>query len=153
MFYLLVHTPIFVILSNTIKLYTKLKSLKLKNIHWKYLLYHWASTLLIAPFLVQLLMYISKANAHQIVGLIEVYPITLIFSLVLSSPTYLIYAIVDYLCVKHELPKKNTKAILISVALIGIIITFFTISKTRDIEITIGYFLTSLISGMILKLK
>ncbi len=126
---------------------------KLKNIHWKYLFSHWTSTLLIAPFVVQLLMYLTRSNTHQIVGLVEVYPITLIFSLIFSFPTYLILAFTDYFCFKNGLPKKHVKTVLITIALLGIIITFYCIYRTRDFEMTVGYFLTSLITGIILKLK
>lgn len=126
---------------------------KLKSIHWKYLFFHWISTLLIAPFIVQLLMHLTRNNAHQIVGLIEVYPITLIFSLIFSFPTYLLLAITDYFCLKKEFAEKRIKKILIVFALSGIVITFLSIYKTRDLEMMVGYFLTSLTTGIILKLK
>ena len=82
---------------------------KLKSIHWKYFFFHWISTLLIAPFVVQLLMHLTRNNAHQIVGLIEVSPITLIFSLIFSFPTYLLLAITDYFCLKKEFAEKRIK--------------------------------------------
>jgi hypothetical protein len=125
----------------------------LKNIHWKYIFSHWISTLLIAPFIVQLLMYLTRNNAHQIVGFVEVYPITLIFSLIFSFPTYLILAITDYLCFKKEFPEKRIKIILITIVLIGIIITFYSINIIRDLEMMVSYFLTSLATGIIIKLK
>lgn len=127
--------------------------INLKELHWKYLFSHWIITLLITPFLVQLLMYLTRNNAHQIVGLVEVYPITLIVSLIFSIPTYIIYGIIDFLCLRNEIKTKNVKLILIAAALVGILITFLTVFKTRDIEITIGYFLTSLIVGLVLKFK
>ena len=129
------------------------KKITLKNIHWKYLLSHWIITLLLAPFLVQLLMYLTRNNASQIVGLIEVYPITLIVSIIFSIPTYIIYGFIDYLCMNNNVELKINKWILISIALIGILITFLTLFKTKDLEITIGYFLTSLVVGVILRLK
>jgi uncharacterized paraquat-inducible protein A len=98
-------------------------------------------------------MYLTRNNASQIVGLIEVYPITLIVSILFSLPTYIIYGFIDYLCIKNNVELKTNKWILISIALIGILITFLTIFKTKDLEITIGYFLTSLLFGVILKLK
>ena len=109
--------------------------------------------MLIAPFIVQLLMYLTRNNAHQIVGLVEVYPITLIFSLVFSFPTYLILAITDYLCLKKEFAEKRIKVILIVIALVGIVITFYSLYRIRDLEMMVGYFLTSLITGIIFKLK
>ncbi|MBY0580476.1 MAG: hypothetical protein K2P53_02165, partial [Rickettsiales bacterium] len=69
-------------------------------------------------------MYLTRNNAHQIVGLVEVYPITLIFSLIFSFPTYLILTIIDYLCLKKEFTEKRIKTILIVVALSGIVVTF-----------------------------
>ena len=98
-------------------------------------------------------MYLTKNNAHQIVGLVEVYPITLIFSFILSFPTYLILAISNYLCYKNEFTDKRTKKILIVIALSGIVVTFLSIFKTKDLEMMVGYFLTSLTTAIILKLK
>ena len=125
----------------------------MKNIHWKYIFSHWISTLLIAPFIVQLLMHLTRNNAQHVVGLVEVYPITLIFSLIFSFPTYLILTITDYLCLKKEFTEKRIKTILIVIALSGIVMTFFSIYKIRDLEMMVGYFLTSLTTGIILKLK
>jgi len=125
----------------------------MRNIHWKYLIYHGLSTLLIAPFVVQLFMYLTLNNAHQIMGLVEFYPITLIFSLIFSFPTYLILFITDFLCLKKEFTEKRIKIILIVVTLIGIVITFYIIYKMRDLEVMFGYFLTSLVTGFMIKLK
>ena len=85
-------------------------------------------------------MYLTRNNASQIVGLIEVYPITLIVSIIFSIPTYIIYGFIDYLCMNNNVELKINKWILISIALIGILITFLTLFKTKDLEITIGYF-------------
>lgn len=98
-------------------------------------------------------MHLTRNNANQIVGLVEVYPITLIFSLIFSFPTYLVLAITDYLCLKKEFTEKRIKRILIVFTLSGIVITFLSIYKTRDLEMMVGYFLTSLTTGIILKLK
>ncbi|MEK6495461.1 MULTISPECIES: hypothetical protein [Myroides] len=126
----------------------------MKNIiHWNYLLKHWASTLLIAPFIVQILMYISKNNAHQIVGLLEVYPITLIVSVVFSLPTYVIYGIIDYFAIKNSVSEKTNKYILICTALVGILFTFLILFKTNQLEIILGYGITSVFFGIILKLS
>lgn len=117
------------------------------------MLKHWASTLLIAPFIVQILMYISKNNAHQIVGLLEVYPITLIVSVVFSLPTYVIYGIIDYFAIKNSVSEKTNKYILICTALVGILFTFLILFKTNQLEIILGYGITSVFFGIILKLS
>jgi hypothetical protein len=98
-------------------------------------------------------MHLTRNNAQHVVGLVEVYPITLIFSLIFSFPTYLILTITDYLCLKKEFTEKRIKTILIVIALSGIVMTFFSIYKIRDLEMMVGYFLTSLTTGIILKLK
>lgn len=125
----------------------------MNKLHWKYLIPHWAITLLIAPFLVQLLMYATRNNAHQIVGLLEIYPLTLLFSFIFSIPTYIICGIADYLYLKRNLNTKVIKIRLISIVLIGILITLLSIFKVKESEIILGYFLTSLLAGITLKLK
>ncbi|MGS4347441.1 hypothetical protein ACKUSY_18000 [Myroides odoratus] len=126
----------------------------MKNkLHWSYLLRHCLSTLLLAPSVVQGLLYLTRENAHQVVGLVEVYPITLLVSIVFSFPTYLVYGVADYYLKKQGIPNKTIKRILIGIALIGIILTFSLLFRMRQIEIMIGYALTSLFFGVIYRLK
>ena len=126
----------------------------MKNkLHWSYLLRHCLSTLLLAPSVVQGLLYLTRENAHQVVGLVEVYPITLLVSIVFSFPTYLVYGVADYYLKKQGIPNKTIKKILIGIALIGIILTFSLLFRMRQIEIMIGYALTSLFFGVIYRLK
>lgn len=63
----------------------------MKAMSRKYLIGHWAFTLLIAPFMSQAIDYFYGTNPHQVVGLSEVYPITFLFSILISLPTFLIY--------------------------------------------------------------
>lgn len=126
----------------------------MKNkLHWSYVLRHCLSTLLLAPSVVQGLLYLTRENAHQVVGLVEVYPITLLVSIVFSFPTYLVYGVADYYLKKQGIPNKTIKKILIGIALIGIILTFSLLFRMRQIEIMIGYALTSLFFGVIYRLK
>jgi hypothetical protein len=55
-----------------------------------YVVGHWRLTLLLAPFTPQALQYAFLPNSHQIVGLLEVYPIALAFNIAFSLPTFLV---------------------------------------------------------------
>ena len=126
----------------------------MKNwLHWSYVLRHCFSTLLLAPSVAQGLLYLTRQNTHQVVGLVEVYPITLLVSIVFSFPTYLVYGVADYYLKKQGIPNKIIKWILIGIALIGIILTFSLLFRMQQIEIMIGYALTSLFFGLIYQLK
>ncbi|WP_410877777.1 hypothetical protein [Myroides sp. DW712] len=126
----------------------------MKNkLHWNYVLRHCLSTLLLAPSVAQGLLYLIRENAYQVVGLVEVYPITLLVSVVFSFPTYLIYGVADYYLKKRSVPNKTIKWILNSIALVGIILTFSFLFRLPQVEIMIGYALTSLFFGVIYRLK
>lgn len=68
-----------------------------------YVIGHWTLTLLLAPFTSQAVQYILGTNPHQVVGLLEVYPITLIFNIVFSLPTFLVYMTCFYFLAKHNI--------------------------------------------------
>jgi len=118
-----------------------------------YVIRHWGLTLLLAPFTAQAIQYILRANPHQVVGLLEIYPITLLFSIAFSLPTLL----VDMTCF-HFLSKKETnfaisKVILIAVSVLGIYITQTIINGAMSQDIIIAYAVTSIIVGLILRIR
>jgi len=118
-----------------------------------YLIGHWALTLLIAPFVSQIIEYIFGENPHQVVGLLEAYPITLLFSTIFSSPTFLIYMVCFYFLAKQELHFAVAKFILITVAVLGIFITQTIIKGSMSKEIIITYSVTAIILGLLLNIR
>jgi len=119
----------------------------------KYVVGHWALTLLLAPFTSQVLQYILLPNPHQIAGLLEVYPITLVFSIAFSFPTFWVYLTCFYFLSKNSVNLTVSKYILIAISVIGVFITMTIIKGSMSQDISIAYSLTALIVGLILKLK
>lgn len=119
----------------------------------RYVIEYWILTLLTAPFISEAIQYIWGANPHQVVGLLEVYPITLIFSIVFSIPTLLLSLVSYYILSKCSVKWTISKAILITISVLGAYITLTTIVGMKSPDIAIAYSLTSLIVGLILKLK
>ena len=118
-----------------------------------YIIGHWALTLLIAPFTSQAIDYFYGTNPHQVVGLLEVYPITLLFSIAFSLPTFLIYLTCYYFLSKSNVNYRLTKFILIAVSVLGIFITQTIIEGSMSRDIIIAYSVTAFIVGLLLKLK
>ena len=114
---------------------------------------HWGLTILLAPFTSQVLQYAFTPNPHQIVGLLEVYPITLAFSIAFSFPTFLIYLTCFYFLSKKGISPSISKYILIALAVTGVYVTMTIIKGSMSQDITIAYSLTALIVGLIVKLK
>jgi|GEM_PF-678394 len=114
---------------------------------------HWGLTILLAPFTSQVLQYAFTPNAHQIVGLLEVYPITLAFSIAFSLPTFLIYLTCFYFLSKKDTSPIIAKYLLIGIAVAGVYVTMTIIKGSMSQDITIAYSLTALLVGLILKLK
>ena len=110
-------------------------------------------TLLIAPFTSQAIDYIFGINPHQVVGLLEVYPITLLFSIAFSIPTFLIYLTCFYFLSKQDINFAISKFILITVSVLGILITQTIIKGSMSRDIIIAYSVTALIVGLVLRLK
>ncbi|WP_113654853.1 hypothetical protein [Pedobacter namyangjuensis] len=118
-----------------------------------YLIGHWVLTLMIAPLTSQVIDYFYGSNPHQVVGLLEVYPITLLFSIVFSLPTFLIYLTCFYFLSKQNTNLSVSKFILIAVSVSGIYITQTIIKGTMSKDIIISYSVTTIIVGLILRLK
>lgn len=120
------------------------------QMQWSYLFKHWFATLLIAPFLCELLIYIIP-NFNNYGKLIEFYSLILIGSFFLSLPTFVIYGLVFDVMRKRMVPIILAKRVLIFISIIGILLTFLIIQgKIYGVEF--AYALTSLLSGTLFKL-
>lgn len=121
--------------------------------NFSYLFKHWFATLTLAPIISEIINLLFTPNSNKILGLLEVYPITVIFGFIFSVPTYIIYFLVYYFLGIKNINIKTSKLILITLAVIGIIVSFSITFNNREPEITIAYILSSIISGIIFKLS
>lgn len=121
--------------------------------NWNYLFKHWLFTLLLGPVVSQIIMYVNEVNPYKIVDLLSVYPLSLIFGLFFSIPTYILYGFLYYFLAKYNINLKFSKALLILLAVSGIIITTELIKGSMVLDIAISYSISSVITGLLLKLK
>ena len=121
--------------------------------NWSYLFKHWFTTLLIAPVICKVLEILFGKDFHQVIGLLEFYPITLLISLILSTPTYIFYAFLYNYLGKKEVKNNLSKAILITFSILGIIISFQLLNENSDTNISLSYIIASIISGILYKLE
>ena len=118
-----------------------------------YVIAHWVLTLLLSPVTSQVIQYIWGTNPHQVVGLLEIYPIAVLFSIVFSIPTFLVYLTCFYFLHKQDRNFAMSKTILIVVSVLGIYVTQTIIKGTMSQDIIIAYSITSIIVGLILRLR
>ena len=118
-----------------------------------YVIGHWVLTLLLAPFTSQAIQYIWGTNLHQVAGLLEVYPITLLFSIAFSLPTFLVYLTCFYFLSRKDINYAISKIILIAVSVLGIYVTQTIIKGTMSRDIIIAYSITAIIVGLILRIR
>lgn len=121
--------------------------------NWSYLFKHWFGTLLIGPIISELLMYFNYSNPTKIVGLLEVYPIAFIFSLILSTPTYILYGFVYYYLAYKKTRSDYAKLILIAFAALGVIVTTIIIKGSWMFDIGLTYFISSILAGVFFKIN
>lgn len=125
----------------------------MENINWTFLFKHWVITLILGPIISQFIECFYNLSPHKIVALLEVYPISLIFSFIFSIPTYIVYAIIFYFLGKNRINVNIAKLIVISIAVIGVILTATTIKGSLSFDIAISYSIASIIAGFIFKLN
>ena len=118
-----------------------------------YVIAHWVLTLLLSPVTSQVIQYIWGTNPHQVVGLLEIYPIAVLFSVVFSIPTFLVYLTCFYFLSKQGRNLVMSKTILIAVSVLGIYVTQRIIKGTMSQDIIITYSITSIIVGLMLRLR
>jgi hypothetical protein len=119
--------------------------------NWDYFFRHSIFTLLLAPLISQLLFYLYP-NTHQIIGLLEVYPITVIVSLIFSSPTYIISALIFRVLSHRQASILYAKGFLISTSVLGIFVTMYIVIGNMWLDFSMAYSLSSVITGIYLKL-
>lgn len=120
--------------------------------NWSYLIKHWIGTILISPFVFELFCIFNR-NLKSVIGLVEVYPITIIFSLIFSTPTHVLYGFLYYFLGKKNINLKFSKLILILFYALGIIISFALIFGIDEVELISAYLSTSIFIGLVFKLK
>lgn len=120
--------------------------------NWSYLLKHWFSTLLVAPIISDIINYFFK-DTHTLFNLTTVYPITVIFGIFFSLPTYIILGITYYILEIKSVKPFYIKPILLSFCTIGIIISFYIIFNNREENTVLAYSLTSIFFGFFYKIE
>ena len=120
--------------------------------NWSYLFKHWFSTILVAPILSDIINY-YYTDIQTLLTLTYVYPITVIFGLFFSLPTYIILGITYYILDKKGIKPLYIKPILLSLCTIGIILSFNIIFNNREENTVLAYSLTSIFFGIIYKIK
>ena len=118
-----------------------------------FLFKHWGTTLLLGPLASQIINRLFVLNPHQVVGLFEFYPISLLFSLILSIPTYIFYGLVYYQLGLHQVKTRDSKLILITVSALGVVLTTVILSGSMSEDIALSYSVSTIIAGLSFKLK
>lgn len=90
---------------------------------------HWIFTLLISPVFSGAFDKLFAKSPDQVIGLVEAYPVTLLFSCLFSFPTLIVYLFVFYFLAKNDVRPPLAKTLLILVALFGVLITMIIISE------------------------
>lgn len=92
---------------------------------------HWIFTLLISPVFSGAFDKLFGKSPDQVIGLVEAYPVTLLFSCLFSFPTLIVYLFVFYFLAQNDVRPPLAKTILIFVTLFGIIITMLIIFEKQ----------------------
>ena len=103
----------------------------------KHLIKLWIATLLLAPF-VYAAYELAIGVEGQVVTLLEVLPITLIFSVILSLPTLLIVALTNKLTSNLNLSNRVRKLINIILAALGLLITLYESPQSYQYDLAVA---------------
>ncbi len=118
-----------------------------------YIFTHWAATLLIAPFLPTLYDFFFNPIKGEIIGLLDVYPIILLFSFILSLPTLIIYYFVFLYLMKRNANPVLTKVILIVLTIVGIAITILIIGGSLAMTLIYSFSISAFLTGILIRIS
>lgn len=117
-----------------------------------YAIFHWMFTLLLAPFTSFAIEYIASKGSDNNSGLLELYPYAILFSLLFSIPTLVVYLICFHHLKSHNASSLIAKFTLIVVSIAGTFITVSIILGRPDKDFIFPYSLTAIIVGLVLKI-
>lgn len=99
--------------------------------NWIYIFKHWFSTLLVAPILSDVINY-YYTDTQFMFSLTSLFPITFIFGLIFSLPTYVFYGLTYNFLNEKNTKSNHIKTVLVSITVIGIILSFHLIFNNRE---------------------
>lgn len=120
---------------------------------WSYILKHWGSTLLLGTTILTLVSGLKFLSPSEIGNALAWFTIYLVFSIIYSIPTLIIYLLVFYGLINRNIDSKWIKLILISVTIAGITLTTSLIDSDKLESLTIYYSLSSVVAGVLLKFE
>ena len=118
----------------------------------RYIIKLWILSQLLAPFLYALYELIKEIPG-QVVGLLEIFPITLIFSFFFSLPTLLAIYILNSLIVKGNFSEMTNKLLIVAFTLTGIIVTLTILGGSLVPTLIMIYSTSLILSALILEIK
>lgn len=118
-----------------------------------FIIIHWLSTLLLAPFIAELFQMAILKDPHRVVAPLEIYPLTFFISLILSLPTLIIYLATFHLIKSKEISSVKSKFILTSVAVLGIFLTMFLLGSNVINQLSVSYTLVVIVVGFSIKIR
>ncbi|MEC4004524.1 hypothetical protein OX283_007635 [Flavobacterium sp. SUN052] len=121
--------------------------------NWSYLIKQWFGTLFLGTIILQLIMFQTIQNTKQICGVLAIFPISLLFGLIFSTPTYILYSFIYRFLRFKNINSNFAKIILILFVVFNVNITTNIIKGSMMNNITISYSLSAILSGLIFKLN
>jgi|GEM_PF-569730 len=120
---------------------------------WSYAFKHWGSTLLLGTTILTLVSGFKFLSPSEIGNTLAWFTFYLIFSIIYSIPTLIIYLLVSYRLINRTIDSKWIKLILISVTITGITLTTLLIDSSMLEDLTIYYSLSAVVTGILLKFR
>lgn len=120
---------------------------------WSYVFRHWGSTLLLGTMILTLVSGFKFLSPSDIGNALAWFTIYLMFSIIYSIPTLIIYLLVFYRLINRKIDPKWIKFILILITITGITLTTLLIDFSSLKNLTIYYSISSLVTGILFRIQ
>lgn len=115
----------------------------------KFVLKHWVLTLLLSPLFILLFMLFDK-QPMNLEGSYELYLIMFLFSMLFSAPTYIFMFAIGYFMDREGRSIFQKKIILLSISILGILLSFQYFLPGSTYYFISGYIIISILITWIL---
>lgn len=121
--------------------------------NWSYIFKHWSCTLLLGSTISALVYGFESLSPSEISKSLVWFLIYLIFSIIYSIPTLIVYFLAFYMLSNMKIDIMWIKFILILITVTGITLTTLLYDPNTLEKLTMYYALSAIVSGILFRLK
>ncbi|WP_156108951.1 hypothetical protein [Hymenobacter sp. APR13] len=114
---------------------------------------YWLATLLLAPSLLMGYEWMFGKFVGQVMSYLEILPVILVFSFILSLPTLLLCYLTLFVLLKKQVHQRIARLTLIGLTVGGVVLTMQSLGGSLGVALMSAYSAAAILSGAFLSMR